>query len=125
MILLLIIIQMRIVVAAGSCAEYGCGTFKKSNLCQCNSACKKHGDCCSDYESLCGGGTATECKRAPEKPEDRRTSKDRLSIVSWNVDWLFTNVSHDMGKITCPGECDWKNVSIALEHLNTVFGDVR
>jgi len=125
MILLLILtVFIRIVAAAGSCAEYGCGTFKKSNLCQCNSACEKHKDCCSDYESLCGGGAPTECKRAPEQPGDRRTNKDRLSIVSWNVDWLFTNVSHDMGEITCPGECDWKNVSIALEHLITVSEDI-
>jgi len=117
---------MRIVVAAGSCAEYGCGTYKRSNLCQCNSACKKHNDCCSDYDSLCGGGTGpTECKKVPKKPGDRRTNKDRLSIVSWNVDWLFTNVSHDMGDITCPGECDWENVTIALEHLKTVAEDIR
>jgi len=124
-ILLLILTVLSIVTPDGSCAEYGCGTFKKSNSCQCNSKCKKYEDCCSDYDSLCGGGTGpTECKSAPKIEGDRRSNKDRLSIVSWNVDWLFTNVSHDMGQITCPGKCDWKNVTIALEHLKTVAGDI-
>jgi len=111
----------------GSCAEYGCGTFNPSNPCQCNSYCKKHKDCCSDYDSLCGGGKVgpTECKIAPTKPQDRRTNKDSLTIVSWNVDWLFTNISHDMGQMVCPGKCDWKNVTIAMEHLKTVAADIQ
>mmetsp|Transcript_69783 Transcript_69783/g.141287 ORF Transcript_69783/g.141287 Transcript_69783/m.141287 type:complete len:395 (-) Transcript_69783:152-1336(-) len=39
----------------GSCKSYGCGRFNPSHTCQCNSYCKQHGDCCSDFDSVCGG----------------------------------------------------------------------
>jgi len=106
----------------GSCKKYGCNTsYNPSHDCQCNSSCESHDDCCSDYQTACGGGGKTVgCPKAPSHAEDRRINKQSLKIVDWNVDWLFTNVSHDMGKIVCPGACDWKNQSIALEHLKTV-----
>lgn len=38
----------------GSCAGL-CGNPYDSSLpCQCNTACESHGDCCSDYSSVCG-----------------------------------------------------------------------
>jgi len=113
-----------------SCAKYGCGSFDKTHQCQCNAECKQHNDCCSDYDTKCGGGGGgtVGCPKAPTSPGDRRTNKDTLKVVAWNVDWLFTNVSHDMGKIVCPGpgseSCDWKNESIALAHLEKVIENI-
>merc|ERR1719181_538677 len=39
-----------------SCKVLGCGTFKRSNPCQCNSRCQKYNDCCADYKTTCGSG---------------------------------------------------------------------
>lgn len=44
--------------AGDTCAALGCGTYSKSSPCACNHACKKHGDCCRDYDAVCGGSTA-------------------------------------------------------------------
>lgn len=41
--------------SSGSCKEYGCGKYVRKRSCQCNSSCKQHGDCCSDYDKICGG----------------------------------------------------------------------
>eukprot|EP00929_Paragymnodinium_shiwhaense_P047680 TRINITY_DN2417_c0_g3_i1.p1 TRINITY_DN2417_c0_g3~~TRINITY_DN2417_c0_g3_i1.p1 ORF type:complete len:1152 (-),score=360.86 TRINITY_DN2417_c0_g3_i1:427-3882(-) len=39
--------------SSGSCAEYGCVGYKPLHKCQCSSGCKKHNNCCKDYESKC------------------------------------------------------------------------
>jgi len=45
-----------------SCQRYGCIKYNPHRLdrtCQCNHACRKHGDCCHDYHAVCspnGGG---------------------------------------------------------------------
>lgn len=106
----------------GTCKDYGCNKpYDPTHSCQCNTSCQSHNDCCPDYQDQCGsGGSTVGCPKAPSTAEDRRINKNTLKIVDWNVDWLFTNVSHDMGQIVCPGSCDWKNQSIALEHLKTV-----
>mmetsp|Transcript_77602 Transcript_77602/g.179952 ORF Transcript_77602/g.179952 Transcript_77602/m.179952 type:complete len:402 (+) Transcript_77602:44-1249(+) len=39
--------------APGSCVTYGCGGFVRGRLCQCNTLCKKFGNCCSDYQVHC------------------------------------------------------------------------
>jgi len=112
----------------GTCKSYGCNTgYNPDHQCQCNSACESHKDCCPDYQETCGGGggKTVGCPKAPNSAEDRRIQKNRLKIVDWNVDWLFTNVSHDQGQIVCPGDCDWKNQSIALEHLKTVTSNLE
>jgi len=41
--------------SSDSCSQYGCGKYDPSHSCQCNSYCKEHGDCCSDYDQICGG----------------------------------------------------------------------
>jgi sugar lactone lactonase YvrE len=39
-----------------------CGKFEKGATCQCDSACKKYGDCCPDIDKLCGKcKTNAEC----------------------------------------------------------------
>ena len=37
-----------------SCYIIGCGIYDQSNPCFCDSACVDYGDCCSDYEDVCG-----------------------------------------------------------------------
>lgn len=39
--------------APGSCAKFGCSTFKPGRSCQCNAACKEHGNCCHDFATHC------------------------------------------------------------------------
>jgi len=43
-----------------SCFEIGCGVYNESNPCFCDFACIDYGDCCPDYEDVCGeDGTGT------------------------------------------------------------------
>ena len=37
-----------------SCFIIGCGIYNQNNPCFCDSACIDYGDCCSDYEEICG-----------------------------------------------------------------------
>ena len=37
-----------------NCYDIGCGIFDGSNPCQCDDACLYYGDCCYDYEEVCG-----------------------------------------------------------------------
>jgi hypothetical protein len=37
-----------------SCQSRSCGNYKAGASCQCDSSCAKFGDCCSDYQSICG-----------------------------------------------------------------------
>tara|TARA_Y100000590_G_C15708887_1_gene1009614 strand:- start:699 stop:2207 length:1509 start_codon:yes stop_codon:yes gene_type:complete len=37
-----------------SCSIIGCGIYDQSNPCFCDFACIEYGDCCSDYEEICG-----------------------------------------------------------------------
>jgi len=46
----------------GSCSKYGCGRYDPSHSCQCNSFCKEHADCCSDYSKSCAGPSRGSCK---------------------------------------------------------------
>ena len=37
-----------------SCFDIGCGIYDESNPCFCDSECTYYGDCCSDYDTVCG-----------------------------------------------------------------------
>ena len=37
-----------------NCYDIGCGVFDDNNPCQCDDACVAYGDCCADYEEVCG-----------------------------------------------------------------------
>ena len=37
-----------------SCYEIGCGIYDSSNPCFCDMACVEYGDCCQDYDEVCG-----------------------------------------------------------------------
>ncbi|KAJ3314116.1 hypothetical protein HDU93_004789, partial [Gonapodya sp. JEL0774] len=60
------------------------------------------------------------CNRPPEKPEDRRTDKDSLSVLVYNVEWLFYK-GNKRSVIACPGKgCTWKNLDDAQTHFEHV-----
>lgn len=42
--------------STGSCRQYGCAGFVRKRPCQCNAACKDHGNCCGDYHDVCHHG---------------------------------------------------------------------
>jgi len=49
----------------GSCAAYGCGGhYHRSHGCQCNAHCKRHGNCCDDYEQRCAAPSPGSAKQA-------------------------------------------------------------
>lgn len=52
---------------AASCLNYGCGAYVPAHSCQCNSACKRHGNCCGDFSDQCwgGGGSASPAPAPP------------------------------------------------------------
>merc|ERR1712154_567718 len=51
-----------------TCKELGCG--KRGTRCDCNSACKKYHDCCSDYKDLCMASDAPEKDDGDEEEAD-------------------------------------------------------
>ena len=40
--------------SGNNCYDIGCGVFNSSNPCQCDEACISYGDCCDDYNQVCG-----------------------------------------------------------------------
>ena len=106
------------------CIIDGCGSFDSNRECQCNTACENFNDCCADYFDHCKSiDKFTECPNAPSIPQDRRTNKNELKIVSYNVEWLFLDNDHSSGTgVTCPGSCPWSTYNEALIHLNAIAG---
>jgi len=45
--------------APGSCKDYGCGGFSRSQPCQCNHHCSSYGNCCADYVAMCSTSSAS------------------------------------------------------------------
>ena len=56
-------------LAAGNgstCYEIGCGIYDASNPCFCDFECIYYGDCCSDYDEICGeNGTGSSVTLEP------------------------------------------------------------
>tara|TARA_Y100001970_G_C14173189_1_gene825356 strand:- start:868 stop:1773 length:906 start_codon:yes stop_codon:yes gene_type:complete len=40
--------------SGSTCYEIGCGVYNENNPCFCDFVCVDYGDCCSDYEEVCG-----------------------------------------------------------------------
>jgi exonuclease III len=60
----------------------------------------------------------TECPNVVSFGEDRRTNKNSLRLVQFNVEWLFVDYYSPMN---CPGDgCTWKNQSEAEIHMNYI-----
>ncbi len=43
-----------VTTSQNSCFEMGCGTYEDNLPCFCDLNCVSYGDCCSDYQSVCG-----------------------------------------------------------------------
>jgi exonuclease III len=55
--------------------------------------------------------------------DDRRSNKERLRLVQYNVEWLFIDYYSQMN---CPGSgCSWINQSEAETHMNYVSNVVK
>lgn len=94
-----------------SCLGRCWATHDRSRSCQCDSTCKKYGDCCADHSYLCQGGTAhfyfsCKCGKSvtisvnfssflPESSEN-----DRLYSVCWRITDL------------CEGRC-WAGLDLS------------
>ena len=64
----------------------------------------------------------TECP-AVSTIDDRRTDKNKLRLVQYNVEWLFIDY---YSSANCPGDgCSWKNESEANTHLNYVYNVIK
>ena len=64
---------------ASTCAEIGCGNYLSSALCACNDSCETYGDCCDDFETLCGAGSDDDA--ADDKTDDDKLSDDSLGTL--------------------------------------------
>ena len=65
----------------------------------------------------------TQCPIVPTTSDDRRTNKNSLRIVQYNVEWLF--VDHN-SQSDCPGNgCTWKNQTEATTHLAQVSSVIK
>ena len=54
---------------------------------------------------------------------DRRTDKNKLRLVQYNVEWLFIDY---YSSANCPGDgCTWKNESEANTHMNYVSNVIK
>ena len=53
------------------------------------------------------------------KLNDRRINKNKLTLMQYNVEWLFLDYYKNSD---CPGQgCTWKNETEAYQHLNYVY----
>ena len=54
---------------------------------------------------------------------DRRTDKNKLRLVQYNVEWLFIDY---YSSANCPGDgCSWKNQSQANTHMSYVSSVIK
>lgn len=61
-----------------------------------------------------------ECPNAPYEPQDRRMDKTKLTIATYNAEWLFLNRSN------CPGSgCTWKTTADAKIHMVDVAKELE
>lgn len=58
----------------------------------------------------------TECPYSPTNIDDRRTNKNTLRLIQYNVEWMFYNEYSG-----CPGNsCSWANQSEVLTHMDYI-----
>eukprot|EP00930_Biecheleria_cincta_P040051 TRINITY_DN27474_c0_g2_i1.p1 TRINITY_DN27474_c0_g2~~TRINITY_DN27474_c0_g2_i1.p1 ORF type:complete len:442 (+),score=75.87 TRINITY_DN27474_c0_g2_i1:62-1387(+) len=69
----------------GGCFYYGCETrFNRAYHCQCNSKCRKHGNCCGDYFSYCVKTHEHRCS-GPRMVTLRGFGCVELVNAHWNI----------------------------------------
>jgi exonuclease III len=65
----------------------------------------------------------TECPTVTNPGADRRTDKNKLRLVQYNVEWLFIDY---YSSSNCPGSgCTWKNQSAANTHMTYVSNVIK
>ena len=65
----------------------------------------------------------TECPLVTTPGADRRSDKNKLRLVQYNVEWLFIDY---YSSSNCPGSgCTWKNQSAAETHMNYVSNIIK
>jgi len=58
-----------------------------------------------------------QCPTAPSVPKDRRTDKSKLTIATFNAEWLFDKDP----TANCPGTgCPWSDEEEAMKHLDSI-----
>jgi len=61
-----------------------------------------------------------QCYTAPSSPQDRRNDKTKLTVATYNAEWLFLNRSN------CPGTgCAWPTEAAALKHMEDVATEIE
>ena len=84
-----------------NCFEIGCGFFSYDNPCQCDGYCDYFGDCCDDFEEVCGDGgpganfNPIEHYGYSDYPSGQlRTSSNDLAkfLVLFNNDGIYQDV---------------------------------
>ncbi len=64
----------------------------------------------------------TDCPTAPSNPQDRRTDKSKLTVTTFNAEWLF----YGGARSNCPGSgCPWSDDQEALDHLNKIADVIK
>ncbi|XP_012940779.1 poly(U)-specific endoribonuclease [Aplysia californica] len=95
------IVQLLDASSTGSCSGRCNVSLDKSQGCQCNSACQRYGDCCSDYNSLCLGdptGSRGSCKTIGQVSEELWTKDvNRLegSDLTFNIQTKVPDKTRD------------------------------
>jgi hypothetical protein len=65
----------------------------------------------------------TECPVVTNPGGDRRTDKNKLRLVQYNVEWLFIDY---YSSSNCPGSgCTWKNQTAANTHMTYVSNVIK
>ena len=73
----------------GSCAEYGCVGYTPENSCQCNDLCEQYGNCCDDYEDVCGDVVPSDedCSNGIDDDGD-----GYIDCEDWNCDGTIGDI---------------------------------
>jgi len=99
---------------AGSCAAYGCGDFHHGRRCQCNSACGRYRNCCSDYQAKCLAHASREhgSGKAGKEHGSDKAGKEPGSAKAGKVLTLYHQTSPEIAKLILnssfkPGRRGW------------------
>lgn len=99
-----------------SCEARGCGDFNEAAACQCNDECVEAGDCCDDFEPVCGGGVPDGGACCEENGSPSCNNTEVASCVC-NLD-PFCCGEDEAGQGTWDGLC----VQQATEQCDAVCG---
>jgi len=110
---------------SSSCASIGCfASYDRNRPCQCNRACPRYGNCCSDFQSLCLGPTPSPAPTPPYAPSPlgggaaaywNGINMNSLSAVKQRISSGVTKLSYSglwtfykSAWVNLPGQCQGK-----------------